>query len=133
MGLAYFVGAARLQGSFQGLFYFMSGPIRRSRAVKAACLTKFAARLAKAHRRRAGAGKEKLIGSEQLGTKQRFFGYQCALESSMVGFDHYKALEPEVEAVTLAELRRRRRTFFATALWFWQLVRRKSGGSGEEY
>jgi zinc protease len=49
--------------------------------------------------------KKKLIGQHQIGMQSNdSFGYQCALDELYgLGFDHYKSLERDVEAVTLDE------------------------------
>jgi zinc protease len=110
MGLAYFVGAAQMQGLVPGLFSFYVGTApQKTEPVKTALLEEI--------RKLASEGltaeeltraKKKLIGSQQIAHQSNdAFGYQCALDELYgLGFDHYKALEREVEGVTLDEVKR---------------------------
>jgi zinc protease len=110
MGLAYFVGAAQMQGLVPGLFSFYVGTSpQKTEPVKTALLEEV--------RKLASEGltteeltraKKKLIGSQQIAHQSNdAFGYQCALDELYgLGFDHYKALEREVEGVTLDEVKR---------------------------
>ena len=110
MGLAYFVGATQMQGLAPGLFAFYLGTDpQKVEPVKAALLdeiNKLASdgltneELARA--------KKKTIGSQQIAHQSNdTFGYQCALDELYgLGFDHYKALEHDVEGVTLDEIKR---------------------------
>src|SRR5207237_4065723 len=52
--------------------------------------------------------KKKLVGQHQIAMQSNdSFGYQCALDELYgLGFDHYKLLEREAEAVTLDEIKR---------------------------
>jgi zinc protease len=52
--------------------------------------------------------KKKLIGQQQIANQSNdSFGYMAALDELYgLGFDHYKALERDVKAVTLADARR---------------------------
>ena len=110
MGLAYFVGATQMQGLVPGLFAFYLGTDpQKVEPVKAALLdeiSKLASEgLTKEELARA---KKKLIGSQQIAHQSNdSFGYQCALDELYgLGFDHYKALEHDVEGVTLDEIKR---------------------------
>ena len=49
-----------------------------------------------------------MIGQQQIANQSNdSFGYQCALDELYgLGFDHYKKLEPEVNAVALDEIKR---------------------------
>ena len=51
--------------------------------------------------------KKKLIGQQQIANQSNdSFGYQCALDELYgLGFNNYKKLEPEVEAVTLDQVK----------------------------
>ncbi|MEY2525898.1 MAG: zinc protease [Verrucomicrobiota bacterium] len=110
MGLAYFVGAAQMQGLVPGLFSFYVGTApQKTEPVKTALLEEI--------RKLASEGltpeeltraKKKLIGSQQIAHQSNdAFGYQCALDELYgLGFDYYKALEREVEGVTLDEVKR---------------------------
>jgi len=110
MGLAYFVGASQVEGLVPGIFAFYVGTDpQKTEPVKTALLDEV--------RKLASEGltdeevvraKKKLIGSEQIAHQSNdAFGYQCALDELYgLGFDHYKALEREVEGVTLDEIKR---------------------------
>ena len=110
MGLAYYVGASQMQGLVSGLFLFYLGTDpQKIEPVKAALLEeirKLATEgLTEAELARA---KKKLIGQQQIANQSNdSFGYMAALDELFgLGFDHYKALERDVEAVTLEEVRR---------------------------
>jgi len=110
MGLAYFVGATQMQGLAPGLFAFYLGTDpQKVEQVKTALLeeiNKLASEgLTKEELARA---KKKLIGSQQIAHQSNdTFGYQCALDELYgLGFDHYKALERDVEGVSLDEAKR---------------------------
>jgi len=110
MGLAYYVGASQMQGLVPGLFLFYLGTDpQKIEPVKAALLEEIAKlateglsdlELARA--------KKKLIGKQQISNQSNdSFGYMAALDELYgLGFDHYKALEREVEAVTIEDVRR---------------------------
>src|SRR6266404_4458415 len=110
MGLAYFVGASQVEGLVPGIFAFYVGTDpQKTEPVKTALLDEI--------RKLASEGltneevvraKKKLIGSEQIAHQSNdAFGYQCALDELYgLGFDHYKALEREVEGVTPDEIKR---------------------------
>src|SRR6266702_1075874 len=109
MGLAYYVGASQMQGLVPGLFAFYLGTDpQKIEPVKTALLDDI--------RKLANDGltaeeltraKKKLIGQHQIAMQSNdSFGYQCALDELYgLGFDHYKSLEREVEAVTLHEIK----------------------------
>lgn len=109
MGLAYFVGATQLQGLVSGLFAFYLGTDpQKIEPVKTALLDEI--------RRLANDGltneelaraKKKLIGQQQIALQSNdSFGYQCALDELYgLGFDYYKKLEHDVEAVTLEDIK----------------------------
>ena len=110
MGLAYFVGASQMQGLVPGLFAFYLGTDpQKIEPVKTALLDEI--------RKLANEGltneelaraKKKLIGQQQIALQSNdTFGYQCALDELYgLGFDHYKKLEADVNAVTLDEIKR---------------------------
>src|SRR5205085_5950633 len=105
MGLAYYVGASQVQGLVPGLFAFYLGTSpEKVEPVKTALLDeikKLATEgLTNEELMRA---KKKLIGQQQIANQSNdTFGYQCALDELYgLGFDNYKKLESEVEAVTL--------------------------------
>lgn len=110
MGLAYFVGSTQMQGLVPGLFAFYLGTDpQKLAAVKAALLDeigKLAAEgLTAEELRRA---KKKLIGQQQIANQSNdSLGYLAALDELYgLGFNHYKSLEREIEAVTLADVKR---------------------------
>ena len=110
MGLAYYVGATQMQGLVPGLFAFYLGTDpQKIEPVKAALLDEI--------RKLASDGltneelmrsKKKLVGQQQIGMQSNdSFGYQCALDELYgLGFDHYKSLERDVDAVTLDDIKR---------------------------
>ncbi len=109
MGLAYYVGSTQLQGLVPGMFAFYLGTDpQKLNAVKTALLDEI--------RKLAIEGltpeelsraKKKLIGQQQIANQSNdSLGYMTALhELYGLGFDHYKSLEREVEAVTLEEVK----------------------------
>src|SRR6266487_1895735 len=110
MGLAYYVGARQMPGLVPGVFAFYLGTDpQKIEPVKTALLDEI--------RKLASDGltseelmraKKKLIGQQQIANQSNdSFGYQCALDELYgLGFDHYKSLEHDVEAVTLDEIKR---------------------------
>src|SRR5881398_1826763 len=110
MGLAYYVGASQMQGLVPGLFAFYLGTDpQKIEPVRAALLDEIH-KLANdgLTQEELARAKKKLIGQHQIAMQSNdSFGYQCALDELYgLGFDHYKSLEREVEAVTLAEIKR---------------------------
>ena len=110
MGLAYYVGATQMQGLVPGLFAFYLGTDpQKIEPVKTALLDeihKLATEgLSDEELARA---KKKVIGQQQISNQSNdSFGYQCALDELYgLGFDHYKSLEHDVNAVTLDEIKR---------------------------
>jgi zinc protease len=127
MGLAYYVGASQMQGLVPGLFLFYLGTDpQKIEPVKAALLEEIrklateglsAEELARA--------KKKLIGQQQIANQSNdSFGYMAALDELYgLGFDHYKALERDVEAVTVEEVRRVAAKYFLDQPYVLALVR----------
>ena len=110
MGLAYYVGSSQMQGLVPGMFAFYLGTDPQKLApVKTALLDeirKLATEgLTEVELARA---KKKLIGQQQIANQSNdSLGYMTALDELYgLGFDHYKTLERETEAVTLAEVKR---------------------------
>src|SRR6266704_1240135 len=109
MGLAYYVGASQMQGLVPGLFAFYLGTDQQKiEPVKTALLDEI--------RKLASEGltqeeltraKKKLIGQHQIAMQSNdSFGYQCALDELYgLGFDYYKSLERDTEAVTLDQVK----------------------------
>jgi zinc protease len=117
MGLAYFVGSSQLIGLARGAFIFYVGtdPAKLD-AVKAALheeIAKLAAdgltagELARA--------KAKLIGQQEIRNQSNdALVFSCALDELYgLGFDHYTRWHTEIEAVTLDDIRRISRKYFA--------------------
>jgi len=110
MGLAYYVGASQMMGLAPGLFAFYLGTDpQKIEPVKAALLEeigKLASEgLTSEELQRA---KKKLIGQQQITNQSNeAFGYMTALDELYgLGFDHYKNLEKDVNAVTLDDVKR---------------------------
>ncbi|HEV2804814.1 MAG TPA: pitrilysin family protein [Chthoniobacterales bacterium] len=127
MGLAYFVGASQMQGLVPGLFLFYLGTDpQKIEPVKAALMEeigKLATEgLSEVELARA---KKKVIGQQQIGNQSNdSFGYTAALDELYgLGFDHYKALERDVERVTSEEVRRVAAKYFLNQPYVLALVR----------
>src|SRR5213596_151628 len=109
MGLAYYVGASQMQGLVPGLFAFYLGTDpQKIEPVKTALLDEIyklanegltPEELARA--------KKKLIGQQEIANQSNdAFGYHCALDELYgLGFDYYKTLEHDVNAVTLDQIK----------------------------
>ena len=133
MGLAYYVGASQMQGLAGGLFAFYLGTDpEKVEQVKAALLEEVrklategltADELARA--------KKKLIGQQQIANQSNdSFGYQCALDELYgLGFDHYKTLEPDVEKITLDQVRAVAAKYFRDQPYVLALVQPPKAGS----
>ena len=133
MGLAYYVGASQMQGLAGGLFAFYLGTDpEKVEPVKAALLEevhKLATEgLTADELERA---KKKLIGQQHIAHQSNdSFGYQCALDELYgLGFDHYKTLEPDVEGITLDQIRAVAAKYFRDRPYVLALVRPPKGGS----
>src|SRR5213596_4006309 len=110
MGLAYYVGASEMQGLVPGLFAFYLGTDpQKIEPVKVAFLDeihKLANEgLTPVELQRA---KKKLIGQQEIANQSNdAFGYHCALDELYgLGFDYYKRLERDVNAVTLDDIKK---------------------------
>jgi len=109
MGLAYYVGASQMQGLVPGLFAFYLGTDpQKIEPVKTALLDEIhklanegltTEELARA--------KKKLIGQQEIANQSNdALGYHCALDELYgLGFDYYKQLEHDVNAVTLEDIK----------------------------
>ena len=116
MGLAYYVGSTQMHGLVPGMFAFYLGTDPQKLApVKTALLDeirKLATEgLSEVELARA---KKKLIGQQQIANQSNdSLGYMTALDELYgLGFDHYQKLEREIEAVTLAEVKRVAQRYF---------------------
>src|SRR6266446_2502339 len=110
MGLAYYVGASQMQGLVPGLFAFYLGTDpQKIEKVKTELLDEI--------HKLANEGltpeeltraKKKLIGQQEIANQSNdAFAYHCALdELYALGFDYYKQLETDVNAVTLDDIKK---------------------------
>ena len=133
MGLAYYVGASQMQGLVPGLFAFYLGTDpQKIEPVKTALLDEI--------RKLASDGltseelmraKKKLIGQQQIANQSNdSFGYQCALDELYgLGFNHYKSLEHDVEAVTLDDVKRVAGKYFRDQPYVLATVRPPDGSA----
>src|SRR5438105_4428749 len=110
MGLAYYVGASQMQGLVPGLFAFYLGTDpQKIEPVKTALLDEIRKLASEGlTQEELARAKKKLIGQQEIANQSNdAFGYHCALDELYgLGFDHYKSLEREAEAVTLDEIKR---------------------------
>jgi zinc protease len=127
MGLAYYVGASQMQGLVPGLFLFYLGTDpQKIENVKTALLeeiNKLAAEgLTEKELVRA---KKKLLGQQQIANQSNdSFGYAAALDELYgLGFDYHKALEGDVEAVTLDDVKRAAAKYFQKQPYVLAIVR----------
>src|SRR5215470_4910133 len=110
MGLAYYVGASEMQGLVPGLFAFYLGTdpqkIERVKTEFLDEIHKLATEgLTPEELQRA---KKKLIGQQEIANQSNdAFGYHCALDELYgLGFNYYKQLEHDVNAVTLDDIKK---------------------------
>src|SRR5215472_3197257 len=109
MGLAYYVGAAQMQGLVPGLFSFYLGTdpqkVERVKTELLDEIHKLATEgLTPEELERA---KRRLIGQQEIANQSNdAFGYHCALDELYgLGFDNYKQLEHDVNAITLGDIK----------------------------
>ena len=127
MGLAYYVGASQMQGLVPGLFLFYLGTDpQKIEPVKAALLEEIG-KLATEGLTEAelARSKKKMIGQQQIANQSNdSFGYMAALDELYgLGFDHYKTLEREVDAITMEDVRRVAAKYFLNQPFVLALVR----------
>jgi len=110
MGLAYYVGAAQMQGLVPGLFSFYLGTdpqkVERVKTELLDEIHKLATEgLTPEELERA---KRRLIGQQEIANQSNdAFGYHCALDELYgLGFNYYKQLEKDVNAVTLEDIKK---------------------------
>ncbi|MBA2269020.1 MAG: insulinase family protein [Chthoniobacterales bacterium] len=131
MGLAYYVGATQMQGLVPGLFAFYLGtdPLKLG-PVKTALLDEIA-KLARdgLTKEELARAKKKLIGQQQIANQSNdSLGYMTALDELYgLGFDHHKALDREIEAVTLDEVKRVAAKYFGAQPYVLATVRPVDG------
>jgi zinc protease len=133
MGLAYYVGASQMQGLVPGLFAFYLGTDpQKIEPVKTALLDEIHKLandgLTNEELERA---KKKLIGQQEIANQSNeAFGYQCALEEIYgLGFDYYKRLEHDVDAVTLDDIKRVAAKYFRDQPYVLATVRPPEGSA----
>jgi len=133
MGLAYYVGANQMQGLVPGLFAFYLGTDPQKIApVKTALLDEIHKLandgLTKDELARA---KKKLIGQQEIANQSNdAFGYQCSLDEIYgLGFDFYKRLEHDVDAVTLDDIKRVAAKYFRDQPYVLATVRPPEGSA----
>ena len=133
MGLAYYVGASQMQGLVPGLFSFYLGTDpQKIEPVKTALLDEIhklaneglsAEELARA--------KKKLIGQQEIANQSNdAFGYHSALDELYgLGFDYYKQLEHDVNAVTLENIKQVAAKYFRDQPYVLATVRPPEGSA----
>lgn len=133
MGLAYYVGASQMQGLVPGLFAFYLGTDpQKIEPVKTALLDEIHKLandgLAPEELARA---KKKLIGQQEIANQSNdAFGYHCALDELYgLGFDYYKRLEHDVNAVTLEDIRQVAARYFRDQPYVLATVRPPEGSA----
>jgi zinc protease len=127
MGLAYYVGAAQMQGLVPGLFSFYLGTdpqkIERVKTEFLDEIHKLATQgLTPEELQRA---KKKLIGQQEIANQSNdAFGYHCALDELYgLGFNYYKQLEHDVNAVTLDDIKKVASKYFRDQRYVLATVR----------
>jgi zinc protease len=133
MGLAYYVGATQMEGLVPGLFAFYLGTDpQKIEPVKTALLDEISKlssdglsteELARA--------KKKLIGQQEIANQSNdAFGYQCALDELYgLGFNYYKSLQRNVDAVTLDDIKRVAAKYFRDQPYVLATVRPPQGAA----
>jgi len=110
MGLAYYVGASQMQGLVAGLFAFYLGTDPAKLELVQAALLDEIAKLAATGLTsdELARAKKKLIGQQRIANQSNdSFGYMAALDELFgLGFDHYRKLERDIEAITADDIRR---------------------------
>jgi zinc protease len=134
MGLAYYVGANQMQGLVPGIFAFYLGTDpQKIEPVKTALLDeihKLASEgLTPEELARA---KKKLIGQQEIANQSNdTFGFHCALDELYgMGFDYYKRLEHDVNAITLDDIKRVAAKYFRDQSYVLATVRPPEGPAG---
>jgi zinc protease len=133
MGLAYYVGASQMEGLVPGLFAFYLGTDpQKIEPVKTALLDEI-------HKLASGGltseelarAKKKLIGQQEIANQSNdAFGYHCALDELYgLGFDFYKRLEHDVDAVTLDDIKRVAAKYFRHQPYVLATVRPPEGSA----
>jgi zinc protease len=127
MGLAYYVGATQVMGLVPGLFAFYLGTDpQKIEPVKAALLEEIGKLASEGlTNEELSRAKKKLIGQQQIANQSNeAFGYMTALDELYgLGFNHYKTLEPDVNAVTLEDVKRVAKKYFQDQAYVLAMVR----------
>jgi zinc protease len=127
MALAYYVGASQMEGLVPGLFLFYLGTDpQKIEQVQAALLEEIGKLAAEGlSNEELTRAKKKLLGQQQIGNQSNdSFGYMAALDELYgLGFTHYKALERDVEAVTLDDVKRAAAKYFQKQPYVLAIVR----------
>jgi zinc protease len=133
MGLAYYVGASQMEGLVPGLFAFYLGTdpqkIERVKTELLDEIRKLATDgLTNEELSRA---KKKLIGQQEIANQSNdSFGYQCALDELYgLGFNYYKSLQHNVDAVTLDDIKRVAAKYFRDQPYVLATVRPPEGAA----
>jgi zinc protease len=131
MGLAYYVGASQVQGLVPGLFAFYLGTDpAKVEPVKTALLDEIA-KLASdgLTTEELARAKKKLIGQQQIANQSNdTFGFQCALDELYgLGFNFHKALEADIEKVTMEDIKRVASKYFRDQPYVLATVRPPDG------
>ena len=133
MGLAYYVGASQMEGLVPGLFAFYLGTDpQKIEPVKTALLDEIGklARDGLTNEELARA-KKKLIGQQEIANQSNdSFGYQSALDELYgLGFNYYKSLQRNVDAVTLDDIKRVVAKYFRDQPYVLATVRPPEGAA----
>jgi zinc protease len=133
MGLAYYVGASQMQGLVPGLFAFYLGTDpQKIEPVKTALLDEIyklanegltPEELARA--------KKKLIGQQEIANQSNdVFGYRCALDELYgLGYNYYKQLVHDVNAVTPEHIKQVAAKYFRDQPYVLATVRPPEGSA----
>ena len=131
MGLAYYVGASQMEGLVPGLFAFYLGTDpQKIEPVKTALLDEIRKLAADGlTNEELARAKKKLIGQQEIANQSNdSFGYQCALDELYgLGFNYYKSLQHNVEAVSLNDIKRVAAKYFRDQPYVLATVRPPDG------
>jgi zinc protease len=133
MGLAYYVGASQMEGLVPGLFAFYLGTDpQKIEPVKTALLDEIS-KLASdgLTNEELARAKKKLIGQQEIANQSNdSFGYQAALDELYgLGFNYYKSLQRNVDAVTLDDIKRVAAKYFRDQPYVLATVRPPEGAA----
>jgi len=127
MGLAYYVGASQMQGLVPGVFLFYVGTDpQKIEQVKAALLEEIGKLAAEGlTEQELARARKKMLGQQQIANQSNdSFGYMAALDELYgLGFDHYKTIERDVEAVSCEDVKRVAAKYFLGRPYVLAMVR----------